>query len=60
MTHCPHSEHKLPHWKTGERQDRLRFIGEQLDNPARTAREIFGQTMDSYESVLPREKIKEV
>lgn len=58
MLKCPHEQHKLPPWKSGERQEWLRFITENFDNAARGARENYGIPASSYMGVLPHEEIR--
>jgi hypothetical protein len=59
-THCPHNKHKLPPWKSNERQERLRIISENFDSDSRGARENFGMVADNGSGVFPAKKIKDV
>jgi hypothetical protein len=59
-THCPHNKHKIPPWKSNERQERLRIITEKFDDNSRGARENYGMFADDTSGVFPRKKIKEV
>lgn len=60
MSKCPHQLHKLPPWKTGDRQERLRIISEHHDSAARGLRENYGIAQDTYLTVLPRDPIMSV
>jgi hypothetical protein len=61
MMGCQHNKHKLPPWKSGDRQERLLMISRTFDpDSARNGRETFGVAGSSYDTVLPQEEIKKV
>jgi hypothetical protein len=61
MTECQHNRHKLPPWKSGDRQERLLIISKNFDpDIAINARENIEISGSSCVTLLPYDEIKKV